>query len=61
MLPLTFLFNLGTGIAGFNPMTKVLGVVCVLALTMLTLGYLFRTGGALVRREEVESSSSPTV
>ncbi|MEF8863945.1 MAG: hypothetical protein V5A40_19680 [Haloarculaceae archaeon] len=57
VLVLTFLFNLGTGIAGFNPLGKVLGVVCVLALTMLAIGYLLRTGSALADREGVEASS----
>lgn len=53
LLPLAFLFNLGTGMAGFNPLLKVLGVVCVLALTMLSIGYLLRTGRALTDRERV--------
>lgn len=56
VLPVTFLFNLGTGIAGFNPLTKVLGVVCVLALTMLAIGHLFRTGSAWAEREDVGAS-----
>ena len=59
LLPVTFLFNLGTGMAGFNPLTKVLGVVCVLALAMLAIGYLFRTGGAMARAGEAEASSGP--
>lgn len=59
VLVLTFLFNLGSGIAGFGTLTTVLGVVCVLALSMLAIGYLFRTGGALARRE-AETSSGPT-
>lgn len=59
VLVLTFLFNLGSGIAGFNPLTKVLGVVCVLALSTLAIGYLFRTGGALAQHE-VEGASGPT-
>lgn len=53
LLVATFLFNLGTGIAGFNPLLKVLGVVCVLALVMLTIGYLFRTGRAVASPEHV--------
>jgi hypothetical protein len=57
LLPITFLFNVGTGIAGFNPLAKVLGVVSVLALTMLAIGYLLRTGSALADREGVEASS----
>lgn len=57
VLVLTFLFNLGSGIAGFGTLTTVLGVVCVLALTMLALGYLFRTGRALSEREGVGVSS----
>lgn len=57
LLVLTFLFNLGSGIAGFGTLTTVLGVVCVLALTMLTLGYLFRTGRALADRDGTSVSS----
>ena len=57
VLVLTFLFNLGTGIAGFNPLGKVLGVVCVLALAMLAIGYLLRTGSALADRRGVDASS----
>lgn len=57
LLPMTFLFNVGTGIADFNPLAKILGVVCVLALTMLAIGYLVRTGSALADREEMEASS----
>jgi hypothetical protein len=44
VLVLTFLFNLGSGIAGFGTLMTVLGVVAVLAVTKLALGYLFRTG-----------------
>lgn len=43
LLVLTFLFNLTSGIAGFGTLTTVLGVVIVLALTMLSIGYLLRT------------------
>ncbi|MFT4884491.1 MAG: hypothetical protein ACI8U4_002007 [Natronomonas sp.] len=57
LLPLTFLFNLGTGIAGFNPLAKVLGVVVVLSLTMLAIGYLLRTGSAFASRGDVEAST----
>lgn len=56
LLPLTFLFNIGTAVAGFNPLTKILGVVCVLALTMLAIGYLVRTGSARPDREEGETT-----
>lgn len=59
LLPVTFLFNLGTGIAGFNPLAKVLGVVCVLTLVMLAIGYLLRTGNAL-DRNEVETPGGPS-
>ncbi|QLD86729.1 hypothetical protein HWV23_13650 [Natronomonas halophila] len=57
LLPLTFLFNLGSGIAGFNPLAKVLGVVVVLSLTMLAIGYLLRTGSAFASRGDVEAST----
>jgi len=43
LLVLTFLFNLSSGIAGFGTLTTVLGVVVVLTLTMLAIGYLLRT------------------
>lgn len=56
LLPLTFLFNIGSHIAGFSSLTSVLAVVCVLALTMLSLGNLFRTGNARAEHEEVEAS-----
>lgn len=52
VLPITFLFNIGTGIAGFNPLAKVLVVVCVLTLTMLSIGYQFRTGSARAHDDE---------
>jgi len=61
LLPVTFLFNLGTGMAGFNPLPKVLGVVCVLALAMLSIGYLLRTGSALADREGLDESGGATV
>lgn len=44
VLPLTVVFNLGTGMAGWNPLPKLLGVVAVLSVTMLAVGYLLRTG-----------------
>jgi len=47
VLVLTFLFNLGSGITGVGTLTTVLGVVVVLAVTKLALGYQFRTGNAL--------------
>jgi hypothetical protein len=46
LLVATFLFNLGSGIAGFNPLVKVLGVVAVLTVSMLAVGHVFRTGDA---------------
>lgn len=58
LLPATFLFNLGSGMAGLESMVVVLGVVCVLALTMLAIGYLLRTGSAVTRREEVEGPTA---
>lgn len=57
VLPTTFLFNIGTGIAGFNPLSKVFVVVCVLTLTMLTIGYLFRTERAMTHNEELNPAS----
>lgn len=50
VLVATFLFNLGTGIAGFNPLGKVLGVVVVLTLANLALGYVLGTGGTTAPR-----------
>jgi len=60
LLPLTFLFNLASGIVGFGTLTTVLGVVCVLALTMLAIGYMLQTDSALIDSEGVEASSDPT-
>jgi len=60
VLVLTFLFNLGTGIAGVDPLVKVLAVVAVLALTTLAIGYLLRTGGALAEPEAASASSDAT-
>lgn len=57
LLPLTFLFNIGSAMAGFNPLAKILGVVAVLTLTMLAIGYLLRTGSAVVDREEVAAAN----
>lgn len=57
LLPLTFLFNIGSAMAGFNPLAKILGVVTVLTLTMLIIGYLLRTGAAVVDREGVAAAS----
>lgn len=61
LLPVTFLFNIGTGMAGFNPLVKILGVVAVLTLTMLTIGYLLRTGGALADQERTDRASEVSV
>lgn len=58
LLVVTFLFNITSGIVGFGTLTTVLGVVCVLAATMLAIGYLLRTGSALT--EGVEASTGPT-
>lgn len=58
LLVLTFLFNIGSSIAGFSSLTTVLGVVCVLALSKLALGYMFRSEKA-VAPHEGEASSSP--
>lgn len=57
LLPITFLVNLGTGIAEVGGLPKILGVVSVLALTMLTIGYLLRTGRALADRRDVGAAS----
>lgn len=57
LLPITFLFNLTSGVVGFGTLATVLGVVSVLALTMLAIGYLLRTGSALADREGVAASS----
>lgn len=57
LLPLTFLFNLGTGIAEVGGLGKILGVVIVLSLTMLATGYLLRTGRARTDRAAVQASS----
>lgn len=57
VLPATFLFNLGTGIAGFNPLPKVIGVVVVLSVTFLAVGYLLWTGEARAASRGVNAPS----
>jgi hypothetical protein len=44
LLPLTFLFDFSTGVCGVASTTSVIGVVTVLALSMLGAGYLLRVG-----------------
>lgn len=61
LLPVTFLFNIGSAMAGFNPLAKILGVVAVLTLTMLAIGYLLRTGSAVVDREGVAGASDVSI
>ena len=46
VLVATFLTNLGTAIAGYNPLLKIISVVTMLVLANLGLGYLVRTGAA---------------
>jgi cobalamin biosynthesis protein CobD/CbiB len=57
LLVFTFLFNIGSSMAGVASPPTVLGVVIVLALSKLTLGYLFRTKGAFATPESVEAAS----
>lgn len=58
VLVATFLTNVGTGIAGYNPLVKIIGVVTMLVLANLALGYLIRTGGADVATAEGTASDS---
>ena len=58
VLVATFLTNLGTGIAGYNPLVKIIGVVAMLILANLALGHLVRTGGADVAAAEGTASDS---
>jgi hypothetical protein len=51
VLVVTFLINLGTGIAGYNPLVKIIGVVTMLVLANLGLGYLAHT-----RSEEITAT-----
>lgn len=55
VLPLTFLVNLGTGIANVGGKAKILVVVAVLALTMLTIGYLLQSGIAQIDSKGIEA------
>lgn len=57
ILVLTFLTNIGSGMAGVRSMMLLLGVVAVLTLTKLGLGYLFWTEGAQTSDRNVESPS----
>jgi len=61
LLPLTFLFNLATGITGIVPEETVLGVVLVLALTNIAIGYLLRTGSARLDGQGAKAASETTV
>lgn len=56
VLPLTFLFNIGTGIAGFNPLEKVLAVVAVLAVTKLAIGFLLHDEARMTDTEVPETA-----
>lgn len=58
LLPVTFLFNLSSGMAGFGTLATILGVVSVLALTMLAIGYLVRSGNAMAERERTTPSAT---
>jgi len=58
LLVLTFLFNLGTGMVQFNPLSKIFGVVLVLTLTNLVLGHKLRTGSAVTTQTEIASRDS---
>jgi hypothetical protein len=58
VLVATFLTNIGTGIAGYNPLAKIIGVVAMLVLANLGLGYLVRTGDAEITAVEGTSSDS---
>lgn len=60
VLPLTFLFNVGTGIAGFNPLEKVLAVVAVLAVTKLAIGFLLYSGTGVADTEVAETAGDST-
>lgn len=60
VLPLTFLFNLGTGIAGVNPLEKVLAVVAVLAVTKLAIGFLLHNGSGVADAEVAETAGDST-
>lgn len=61
LLPVTFLFNIGTGIAGFSPVWKILAVVAVLAVTKLAVGYLLQNGRALTDADVTETSGDSAV
>lgn len=59
LLTCTFIFNVATGIAGVLPyLGKVIGVVTVLTVTNLALGYLLRSGRAEPVATEVSAPDS---
>lgn len=61
LLVATFLFNIGTGIAGVLPyLGKVIGVVTVLTVTNLALGYLLRNGREGSAATDVSAPDSAT-
>lgn len=60
VLPLTFLFNIGSSIAGFGSLGTVLAVVAVLAVTKLAIGVLLHNGRAVADTEVAEPSGDST-
>jgi len=56
LLVLAFLFNIVSSIAGIASLPIVLGVVVVLAISKLSLGYLFRTERAFATPESMEAA-----
>lgn len=60
VLPVTFLFNVGSGIAGFNPVWKVLVVVAVLSVTKLAIGFLLHNGTGVADAEVAETAGDST-
>lgn len=59
VLVCTFIFNVGTGVADVLPyLGKVIGVVTVLTVTNLGLGYLLRTGRAEQAATDVRAPDS---
>lgn len=59
LLPLTFLFNLSSPFIGFATLTKSLIIILILTLAMLTIGYLLRSGRALINEVEDRTINEP--
>lgn len=60
VLPLTFLFNIGSNVAGFASLGTILAVVAVLAVTKLAIGFLLHSRIGVADTEVTETAGDST-